>query len=46
MQVIIITIRVLSIILMIVGAIYLMITGGVKKLTPKDGGYFNVSNFV
>ena len=46
MQAIIISIRVLSVILMIVGAIYLMIVGGVKKLTPKDGGYFNVSSFV
>ena len=46
MQFIIITVRVISILLMIGGAFYLIIKNGVKNLTPKGKGYFNFDNFV
>lgn len=42
MQVIIITARSVSILMMIIGAIYIMSKDGVQPLTPKGKGYFNI----
>lgn len=46
MQFIIISVRAISIILMIGGALYLIIKDGMKNLTPKGKGAFNVDSFV
>lgn len=46
MQAIIIGVRFLSILFLLFGAIYLILQDGVKDITPKDGGVFNMSNFV
>ena len=45
-QYVIITVRLISVILMIGGALYLIIADGVKKLTPDGKGTFNTENFV
>ena len=46
MQFIIISVRIISILMMFGGAIYLTISGGVKKLTPDGKGTVNFENFV
>lgn len=45
LQFFIIVARFISIVAMIIGAIYIMIKYGVQSPVPKDGGVFNISNF-
>ena len=46
LQITIITVRVITIILFFGGALFICMRDGVKKLTPKDGGFFNFSSFI
>ncbi len=46
MQIIIVGVRVASILLFLIGAIFLFCKEGIKKMTPPDAGVFNPSNFV
>ena len=46
MQLIIIGARILTISLFLGGAIFLFCKNGVKKLTPPNGGFFNINKFV
>lgn len=45
MQFVIIVVRVISIVAMIIGAIYIMIKYGVKSPVPDGEGVFNIDNF-
>lgn len=42
LQIIIILVRLISILLMLFGSIYIMINYGTKDPIPEDGGYFNI----
>lgn len=43
MQITIVGMRVISIVLFLFGAVFLFCRDGVKKMTPNDGGVFNIS---
>lgn len=45
LQLVIIVVRFISIVAMIIGAVYIMFAHGVKTPTPSDGSYFNLSHF-
>jgi hypothetical protein len=45
MQFVIIVVRFISIVAMIIGAIYIMIKYGVKSPVPSGKGVFNIENF-
>ncbi len=45
LQITIVSVRLISFILMIGGAIYLIIHRGMREITPKNGGIFNASYF-
>ena len=45
LQVVIIVVRFISIVAMIIGAIYIMIKYGVKSPVPDGEGVFNIDNF-
>jgi len=46
MQAIIVIVRFISVFVMIFGALLIIFKYGVKKLTPKDGGVFNINYFI
>lgn len=46
MQVIIIGVRIISLLMFLFGALYLVFSEGVKEIVPDDGGVFNINNFV
>ena len=46
MQAIIIFVRIISLLMLIIGAVYLFCKDGVQKIVPDGGGVFNVSDFV
>lgn len=46
MQVIIIGVRIISLLMFIFGALYLVFSRGIKEIVPDGGGVFNINNFV
>mgnify|MGYP001156559193 FL=1 len=46
MQAIIIFVRIISLLMLIIGAVYLFCKDGVQQIVPDGGGVFNVSDFV